>query len=503
MEAFTPDTICALASAEGTAALGIIRLSGPNAHNIAQKIFFPKHPRKAPLPPSLPQSWPSKQVLFGSIRDGETLIDEVLLHTAKAPASFTGEDTVEINCHGSTYIQQEILRLLVREGARPALAGEFSQRAFLQGKMDLTQAEAVADLIASENEAAHRLALQQMRGGVSQEIASLRRELLDFASLMELELDFSEEDVNFADRHRLLGLLDAAVLHISSLCTSFQWGNALKNGVPVAIIGSTNAGKSTLLNALLGEERAIVSEQHGTTRDTIEECLSLDGIRFRFIDTAGLRDTIEEIEMLGIARSYEKIHSASLLLLLLDINHPEQFYQSLAKVLPEIDTNRQQLVVIFNKSEKYIEQNADCNNIVSSNNNSVTNIHNINIDSYISAFLDSLANQGLPLQSVIAISAKYRLGLDALKDALLQSFRQRMGHFAQGATLLTNTRHLHALEQALAALDNVRQGLESDIPTDLITQDLRLALYHLGSITGEIATEEILGNIFGKFCVGK
>ena len=500
MEGFLSDTICALASAEGTAALGIIRVSGPEALDIAKKIFFPKQPREAP---SLPQTWPSKQVLFGSIRDGEILIDEVLLHIAQAPASFTGEDTVEINCHGSLYIQQEILRILVREGARPALAGEFSQRAFLHGKMDLAQAEAVADLIASENEAAHRLALQQMRGGVSQEIASLRAELVDFASLLELELDFSEEDVNFADRCRLLGLLDAAVLRISGLCSSFQYGNALKNGVPVAIIGSTNAGKSTLLNALLGEERAIVSEQHGTTRDTIEESLSLEGIRFRFIDTAGLRDTIEEIEMLGIARSYEKIHSASLLLLLLDINRPEQFYQSLAKVLPEIDAKRQKLIVVFNKSEKYIENSDSCNNDVMISNNNVTNLYNINTSSYISAFLDSLAQQALPLQSVIAVSAKYRLGLDALKEVLVQSFREHMGHFAQGATLLTNIRHLHTLEEALAALDNVRRGLESDIPTDLVAQDLRLALYHLGSITGEIATDEILGNIFGKFCIGK
>ena len=501
MEDFKSDTICALSSAEGTAALGIIRLSGPNAHSIARKIFFPKMPTGQSSPALA--SWPHKRVLFGSICDGETLIDEVLLHTAKAPASFTGEDTVEINCHGSSYIQQEILRLLLREGARPALAGEFSQRAFLQGKMDLTQAEAVADLIASENAEAHRLALQQMRGGVSQEIASLRAELLDFASLLELELDFSEEDVNFADRYRLMALLDAATIHIGSLCASFQWGNALKNGVPVAIIGSTNAGKSTLLNALLGEERAIVSEQHGTTRDTIEESLNLEGIRFRFIDTAGLRDSSEEIEMLGIARSYEKIHSASLLLLLLDINRPEQFYQSLAKVLPEIDAKKQQLIVIFNKSEKYINDHHICNSEVSLANINVTNMHNINIDSYISAFLNSLTQQGLPLQAVMAISAKYRLGLDALKEILVQSFRQRMSPYAQGATLLTNLRHLHALEQALAALGNVRRGLDSSIPTDLIAQDLRLALYHLGSITGEIATEEILGNVFAKFCIGK
>ena len=465
------NTICALATPQGaSSALGIIRLSGPQAHQILTKIF------RTTAPTLLPRC-----IYFGTIYDGERIIDEVLVHIAAAPSSFTGEDTAEINCHGSPYIIQEIVRLAMAAGASPASPGEFTQRAFLNGKIDLAQAEAVADIIASENEAAHRLAMLQMRGGFSREISNLRSALVDFASLLELELDFSDEDVTFADRPRLLNLLEQTLQTIESLCASFSLGNVIKNGVPVAIVGATNVGKSTLLNALLGEERAIVSDIHGTTRDTIEEEITLEGIRFRFIDTAGLRDTIEEIEQLGVMRSYQKIQSASLLLLVLDASKPECFREQMQHVATKIDSSTQQVIVVLNKSD------------ICTDNNIVNNISDI------------LKEENISFYSISTISAKQKVGIDSLKSILAATIRSRFddAKHSHSSIIISNLRHLHALQEAQKALRCVHESLTTIIPTDLITQDLRLALYELGKITGDIATDEILGNIFAKFCIGK
>ena len=464
-------TICAIATPEGRSALGIVRISGPLAHQIIGKLFI-----RTAGPPLLP-----RRVYFGTIYDGERLIDEVLVHTATAPHSFTGEDTAEINCHGSPYILQEIMRLSIEAGAAPALPGEFSQRAFIHGKIDLAQAEAIADLIASEYEAAHRLSIQQMRGGFSQEIRNLRSALLDFASLIELELDFSEEDVIFADRNQLLALLDQLQYTIEKLCQSFSLGNVLKNGVPTAIVGATNTGKSTLLNALLGEERAIVSDIHGTTRDTIEEAVTLEGIRFAFIDTAGLRESYEPIEQMGIERTCQKIRTASLLLLVLDAACPERFPEQFHRLATEIDAATQQIIAVVNK-------------------NDLCNTHSI-IDSISTLSLKSK----LPLYAIVSVSAKFKQGIDALKSLLVSAIRSRFDTslLPQNAILITNLRHLHALQEAQKALARVREGLASERYTELIAQDIRQALYDLGSITGDVTTEEILGNIFGKFCIGK
>jgi len=485
LEIFNHNTICALATPEGTSALGIVRLSGPQAHQIIAKLFRATNPSLPLLP---------RRIYLGGLYDGERLIDEVLVHLAVAPASFTGEDTAEISCHGSPYILQEIMRLLVEAGASPAFPGEFSQRAFLNGKIDLAQAEAIADLIAAENEAAHRLAIQQMRGGYSQEISSLRSALVDFAALLELELDFSEEDVTFADRTQLLKLLDEVLNTIESLCKSFSLGNVIKNGVPVAITGATNVGKSTLLNALLREERAIVSEIHGTTRDTIEEQITLDGIRFRFIDTAGLRASKEEVELLGIERSYQKIRDASLVLLVLDATNPELFKEQIRQVTAHIDGEKQQLIIVLNKYEIINNKESFYNNDAILYNSDVTDlIHKLCKD------LD------LNIYAIIAISAKYKLGINSLQALLTSAIRARfdVAKLSTGSILITNLRHLHALQEAQKALTRVQEGLSSTLPTDLVAQDLRLALYELGSITGDVTTDEILGNIFSKFCIGK
>lgn len=462
--------ICALATPAGVGAIAIIRLSGEDTPNIIGKIFTPVG-GKAPLP---------YKMQFGAIKDGERLIDECLVVTFKAPHSYTGENGAEIYCHGSSYIINEIIKLLFSKGCKMAEPGEFSKRAFLNGKLDLAQAEAVIDLISSESKAAHQIALNQMKGGFSNELKVMRGELLNLVSLMELELDFSEEEVEFADRSQLNNLLKDVQDKIASLIESFSLGNAIKNGIPVAIVGATNTGKSTLLNSLLGEEKAIVSNIHGTTRDVIEDTLNIGGVTFRFIDTAGIRETSETIEIIGIERTYKKLMQANLVILVLDAERLDQIEASINNLEGKYNKNKQQLIVALNKRD-----------VLSSDVEASTLLQ-----------IEQICKQnGYSPISVIPISAKKQINIDKLKDILVHS--QNELNVSPDKTLVTNIRHYQALCDAQIALDRVEDGLESSIPTDLVAQDIREALYHLGSIVGEINTDEILGNIFSRFCIGK
>ncbi|MFH0758724.1 MAG: tRNA uridine-5-carboxymethylaminomethyl(34) synthesis GTPase MnmE [Bacteroidota bacterium] len=460
-------TICALAT-PGTGAIAVIRISGPCSFEIVEKIFHPATRGK-----KLSEQKPNT-IHFGTIRKGKKVVDEVLVSLFRAPRSYTGEDSIEISCHGSPYIQQKILELLVAHGARPARAGEFTQRAFLNGKMDLSQAEAVADLIAAESEGAHKIALQQLRGGFSHKLKSLRGQLLHFISMIELELDFSEEDVEFADRKKLVSLVDEIALLISELISSFQLGNVLKSGVPVAIIGRPNVGKSTLLNALLNEERALVSDIEGTTRDSIEDTINLEGITFRFIDTAGIRETAEPIENLGIRRTYQKIKQSSIVLLLTEASDdPEIIHQSVQAIREQMSEDKQ-LVVVLNKSDRISE--------------------------------DQLREleQGISLREnerVISISAENRENIRGLTGLLLDLVN--IGSLKHQDVVISNIRHYNALRSAAESLTRVSEGLSSALPSDLLAQDIREALHYMGEITGEVTTDEILGNIFKNFCIGK
>ena len=463
--------ICALSTPQGQGAIAVIRLSGEDTPEIVGKIFTPAG-GKAPLP---------YKMQFGAIKDGERLIDECLVVTFRGPHSYTGENSAEIYCHGSQYIVQEILKLLLKHGMKMAEPGEFSKRAFLNGKLDLAQAEAVADLISSETEAAHRIAMQQMKGGFSAELKVMRDDLLKLVSLMELELDFSEEDVEFADRSQLTQLLSAVSARVTQLIESFSLGNVIKNGVPVAIVGATNTGKSTLLNTLVGEERAIVSNIHGTTRDVIEDTMNLGGITFRFIDTAGIRETKETIEIIGIERTYQKLRSASVVILVLDASRPENIDDSLHNLVGKI-SSRQQLIILLNKMDEIAPSD---------------------VDVFVEKIKDLCVADTLSPIAVLPISAKKGLNVDALRNTLVESQGALSNSASGSGTLVTNVRHYQALMDAQIALDRVEDGLASGIPTDLVAQDIREALYHLGSIVGEINTEEILGNIFGRFCIGK
>ena len=463
--------ICALSTPQGQGAIAVIRLSGEDTPEIVGKIFTPAG-GKAPLP---------YKMQFGAIKDGERLIDECLVVTFRGPHSYTGENSAEIYCHGSQYIVQEILKLLLKHGMKMAEPGEFSKRAFLNGKLDLAQAEAVADLISSETEAAHRIAMQQMKGGFSAELKVMRDDLLNLVSLMELELDFSEEDVEFADRSQLTQLLSAVSARVTQLIESFSLGNVIKNGVPVAIVGATNTGKSTLLNTLVGEERAIVSNIHGTTRDVIEDTMNLGGITFRFIDTAGIRETKETIEIIGIERTYQKLRSASVVILVLDASRPENIDDSLHNLVGKI-SSRQQLIILLNKMDEIAPSD---------------------VDVFVEKIKDLCVADTLSPIAVLPISAKKGLNVDALRNTLVESQGALSNSASGSGTLVTNVRHYQALMDAQIALDRVEDGLASGIPTDLVAQDIREALYHLGSIVGEINTEEILGNIFGRFCIGK
>lgn len=460
------ETICAPASGTG-GAIAIIRVSGPDSNGICGKIFHPAGNAEV-------RDQKGYSMLYGEIKSEGEIVDDVLVSFFKAPHSYTGEDSVEISCHSSKYIIRRILELLIKNGAVAAMPGEFTQRAFMNGKMDLSQAEAVADVIASDTKAAHKLAVSQMRGGFSEEIAGLRKELLNFASLIELELDFGEEDVEFANRNDLKNIILKVKKIADSLAGSFKIGNAVKNGIPVAIVGKPNSGKSTLLNALLNEEKAIVSDIPGTTRDTIEDTMVIDGLEYRFIDTAGLRETADVIETIGIKRTHEKIKQASVILLIDEISdEPESVLARAGEIRLMINQTDQKLLILINK-----------------------------IDSATTERIDDFADKtGGHREDTLFISAKEKTGLDNLRERLADiSIRDRIN---SDEVIVTNLRHYEALSRVSESLGRVMDGLDNNISEDFIAIDIRHAIHYLGEITGEITSDEILGNIFKNFCIGK
>ena len=474
------DTIVALATAPGIGALGVIRLSGPKSITIVNKLFHSKDM----------SAQPTHTLHVGLLKNGAELLDEVVVSLYRAPRSYTGEDVVEISCHGSTHIEEKILSACIQHGARLARAGEFTQRAFLKGKIDLTQAEAVADLIASQSEAARISALHNMRGGFAQDLKSLREQLLGFSALIELELDFSQEDVEFADRKKLYALIDEAQTRTADLIESFQYGNVIRNGVQVAIVGKPNAGKSTLLNSLLNEQRAIVSEIAGTTRDTIEELLVIEGIVFRLIDTAGIRaHTADRIEQLGMDKTKEKIEQADIVVEIVDATAP---------VSESLGIDKQKLVRVMNKTD-------------------LLPVDSIHLDPTLgeemlqkmeAAFLydasrrsQSQLHEKFPDSEIIFISAKNGTGIDDLKRVLVN--RVMHGKRIWEGTVVTNARHHEALKLIAATLNEIQAGIDNGLPGDLLSLDIRRCLHYLGEITGEITSDEQLSWIFGKFCIGK
>lgn len=458
--------ICAISTAPGAGAIALIRLSGKGCIELADTLFV------SPSGKQLKES-AANTVHFGQLYDDNQLIDEVLITLFRGPHSFTGEDSVEISCHGSVYIQQRLLQLLVSRGARLALPGEFTQRAFLNGKMDLSQAEAVADLIASSSAASHRMALNQMKGGFSAELIKLRAALLHITSLLELELDFSEEDVEFADRSELRRIAAHIETLLNRLCRSFSLGNVIKNGVPVAIVGNTNVGKSTLLNALLKDDKAIVSDIAGTTRDAIEDTINLNGILFRFIDTAGIRKTEDTVENIGIGRTFAKISQASVVLLLTDLSRGTDTFENYYHQVKEHLSPQARLLIILNKTDQVEDP--------------LTTLETI-----------KLRTSG---EKLIAISAKTGHNLELLIDELLSTVN--INSLNSGDVVVSNIRHYEALSHALSAIQRVISGLDSRLSGEFISQDIRECLHYLGEITGEITTDEVLGNIFKHFCIGK
>lgn len=458
--------ICAISTAPGCGAIAVIRLSGEGCIGITDRLFH------SPTGKKLTDCQPNT-IHFGQVRDGGTLVDEVLVALFRAPHSFTGEDSVEISCHGSVFIQQRLLQLLVEAGALVARPGEFTQRAFLNGKMDLSQAEAVADLIASSSAAAHKMALKQMKGGFSAELVKLRMELLHLTSLLELELDFSEEDVEFANRSQLRGIAINIGHLITGLCNSFSLGNVIKNGVPVAIVGNTNVGKSTLLNLLLKEDKAIVSDIEGTTRDIIEDTINLNGITFRFIDTAGIRHTVDKVENIGIERTFAKIGQASVVLLLADLNRGRDefaayYHQVREKVAPDAA-----LFIVLNKADKVDDVNGVIQKI-----------------------------QALTAgEKIIAISAKTGQNADQLVRELVNTVN--MNALDRGDVVVSNVRHYEALTHAREAIERAIGGIDAHLSGEFISQDIRECLFYLGTISGQVSTDEVLGNIFKNFCIGK
>lgn len=555
-------TIAALSTPQGPGAIGVIRVSGKDAIGIVDSVFVPHS--VSGKPGRGLKDTPAYRLRYGSIYNGDKLLDDVIAAVFRGPRSYTGEDSVEIYCHGSNYIIREILMLLISKGVKMAGPGEFSKRAFLNGKLDLAQAEAVADLIASETSTAHQVAMQQMKGGFSRELKQMRDSLLNLVSLMELELDFSEEEVEFANRETLNGLLYEVESQVDSLIESFTLGNVIKNGIPVTIAGATNTGKSTLLNTLLGEEKAIVSNIHGTTRDIIEDTINIGGMMFRFIDTAGIRDTQEMIEIMGIERTYLKLKQASVVMMVLDATRPEYFRESLTNLRNRLNKNKQKVIILINKADMIepafgsISTTVDVSDTASykqskplrdqietieklwaemdggngyglefgrdssggktgsvegsveglgetvqtgTKNMSIPTENGNRIMDAEDAKTRNSAGNTSTLIAVLPVSAKHKLGINQLKDLLINSQKEISVH--PDATLVTNIRHYEALIGAQAALDRVEDGLKENLPTDLVAQDIREALYHLSSIVGEINTEEILETIFGRFCIGK
>ncbi len=461
------DTIIALATPAGAGAIAVIRLSGTDAITIASKHF-------ESVSGKILENQKSHTIHLGYIKDGENILDQALVSIFKNPHSYTGENVIEISCHGSPYIQQQIIQLFLRNGCRTADAGEFTLRAFLNGKMDLSQAEAVADLISSDNAASHQIAVQQMRGGFSNEIKQLRTELLNFASLIELELDFSEEDVEFADRTQFKELLTRIQKVLQGLIDSFAVGNVIKNGIPVAIVGEPNVGKSTLLNAFLNEERALVSDIAGTTRDTIEDEISIGGIGFRFIDTAGIRETQDVVEGMGIKRTFEKIEQAQVILLLVDGSKILADDKKLKNIVIDFEKIKNQnplkpLVLLVNKADTLSE--------------------------------DEKNKIGTYLDDVKYLSAKTGEGVEELQNSLLEFVNT--GALRNNETIVTNTRHYNSLLKALEEIEKVQFGMKAELSSDLMAIDVKEALYHLGEITGQVTNDELLGNIFANFCIGK
>lgn len=457
--------ICAISTPPGMGAIAVIRLSGAGSIGLTDKVF------RSPSGKKLSEAKPNT-VHFGRVEWEGTLLDEVLVTLFHSPRSFTGEESVEISCHGSVYIQQKLVELLLAQGARLALAGEFTRRAFRNGKYDLSQAEAVADLIASSSQASHRVAMNQMRGGFAKKLADLRDKLLQFVSLIELELDFSEEDVEFANRDKLHELTVQIEREIDALAGSFQLGNAIKSGIPVAIIGETNVGKSTLLNLLLQEEKAIVSDIHGTTRDVIEDTMNIGGVTFRFIDTAGIRHTTDAIETMGIERTFRKIEQASIVLWVIDVTTPREKIEMLAgSIVPKVAGK--EVILLFNKSDLLPES-------------ARWEMENI---------LPGVKGDRL------FISAKTRRDTDRLQELLVQA--AAIPSIGEEDVIVTNLRHYESLTKALDAIRRVKEGLEVGITHDFLSQDIRECMFYLGEITGQISTDEILGNIFSKFCIGK
>lgn len=458
------DTIVALATPAGAGAIAVIRLSGNKTFEIAEKIFRLKKVSKKV------SSLKSHTLHFGIIYEGEQVIDEVLLSLFRTPNSYTGEDVIEISCHGSTFIQQKIIQLAIKHGARMARQGEFTLRAFLNDKMDLSQAEAVADIVSGSSEGAHRLAMQQMRGGYSEDISKMRNELIHLASLVELELDFSEEDVEFANREQLKAFVSNLKSHISNLISSFEYGNAIKQGIPVVIAGKPNVGKSTLLNTLLNEERAIVSPVAGTTRDTVEEEITLSGIKFRFIDTAGIRNTTDTVESIGVSRTMEKISSSPVMIYLFDVN--ETTPAMLSNELTELKLNSAakdfKIVLAGNKTDLSTEEKL---------------------------------KKEFNGSDVVFISARNKTNISSLKEKLLS--KAGRGEELQNNFIVTNARHVAAFENARRSLENVLEGLNKKLSGDLLAPHLRSALHYLGEVTGEVTTDDLLENIFSKFCIGK
>ena len=466
MKMINQDTICAIATAQG-GAIGIIRVSGPRAIEITSHLFIPVQGK--PLTERKPYT-----LTFGKILSPQgEVIDEVLVSLFRAPHSYTGEDSTEIMCHGSSYILQQVIQLLIQSGCRSALPGEYTQRAFLNGKMDLSQAEAVADLIASSSAASHRLAMSQMRGGFSKELAELRNRLLHFTSLMELELDFSDhEELEFANRSELNELAAHIEQVIARLAHSFSVGNAIKNGIPVAIIGETNVGKSTLLNALLNEEKAIVSDIHGTTRDVIEDTINLQGITFRFIDTAGIRQTSDTIESLGIKRTFKKMEQSHIILWMIDSTDVKGRLEELqTEILPHCQSKK--LIILFNKSELLLP---------------------IQKEELATMFANIKTEK-------LFISAKKRENITTLEEKLVQA--ATLPEISLNDIIITNARHYEALVQALNSIHRVQEGLQSDLPGDLVSEDLRQCIFHLSDIVGDVTNDEVLENIFKNFCIGK